>query len=199
VDIPLPPPPILDDFVVATSGSPLVFRGRGLAAVDHVQLISTTGAASTDAEILQKLDSQVIINVPKVPFANDDICLQISSPGGIAVMLDQHTGATPWGTDGHLHDTAVIVRSEDSISTGDNMLLVGRDGCEIAIGNNCIAYLERNVKVKAHGNNCHIYYVGSVELAPGVSREGMTEVPSLQINLDMDAFRVKPQQAGAGQ
>ena len=91
----------------------------------------------------------MIINVPKVPFPNDDICLQISSPGGIAVMLDQHTGTTPWGTDGHLHDTAVIVRSEDSISTGDNMLVVGRDGCEIAIGNNCIAYLERQRESKS--------------------------------------------------
>ena len=46
VDVPLPPPPILDDYVAATSGSPVVMRGRGLAAVDHVQLISTAGAAT---------------------------------------------------------------------------------------------------------------------------------------------------------
>jgi hypothetical protein len=48
------------------------------------------------------------------------------------------------------------------------------------------------VTLKGHGKNCQIYYDGPIELAAGVSRKGLIEVPSLTINTDLDAFRVKP-------
>jgi hypothetical protein len=193
-DLPLPPPPLVDDFVpqIAAQGKPLVLRGQGLAAVNHVSLISMHGAKTIEAKVIYVRENQAIITIPKISFENDPIALLISSPGGIVVTIDQHTGATPWGTDGHLHDTAVIVRGEDEITTHNNMLLIAREGSAFSMGDNSTAFLEKNVTVKGHGKNCHIYYVGPVELAPGVSREGMTEVSSLQINEEMDAFRVKP-------
>jgi hypothetical protein len=194
VDTPLPPPPKLDDFVppIVPPGKLLVLRGQGLAAVNHVSLISMRGAKTVEAKIVYTRENQAIITIPQVPFENDPIALLISSPGGIVVTIDQRTGATPWGTDGHLHDTAVIVRGEDEITTHDNMVLIAREGSAFSIGDNSTAFAEKNVTVKGHGKNCHIYYVGPIELGPGVSRQGMTEVSWLQVYEEMDAFRVKP-------
>jgi hypothetical protein len=188
------PEPQLDDFVppIAAPGSKLVLRGLGLAAVDHVQLISSHGAASVEATIVHARDDQLIVTVPKVPFENDPLFLLVRSPGGVAIMADQHMGNTPWGTDGHLHDTAVNVRPGDEIDTRDNMIVTAQEGSTVSVGDHSLALLGKGVTLQSHGKNCTIYYVAPVELAPGVSRDGMTEVPSIQVNTSMDAFRVKP-------
>jgi hypothetical protein len=188
------PPPLLNDFVppVAAPGSKLVLRGEGLATVDRVQLVSSHGAARVDAKIVYARDDQIIITIPKVAFENDAIFLLVHSPGGVAIMVDQHTGNTPWGTDGHLHDTAVNVRPGDEIETHDNMIITAQEGSAISVGDNSLVLLDTDVTVKNHGKNCTIYYVAPVELSPGVSRAGMTQVPSVQVNTSMDAFRVKP-------
>lgn len=194
-------PPVLDDFdpPIVPPGKLLNLRGQGLKEVTRVLLISSHGAASVRATIVSKTTDLVTIVIPNVPFADYGILIAAFSPGGVAVMADQHTGATPWGTDGHLHDTVVCVQPDDSISTQDHMVVLGMPGSEVSIGNDSFAFLREDAKLKGRGDRCHIYFVGPAAPPEGISRQGLNEVPAMSINFDKDLFRVKPATADQDQ
>ena len=186
------PEPTLTDFVppIAPPKSSLVLRGTGLALVNKVLFISSHGASSVEAKIVFAMDRQIIVTVPEVSFADYGIIIAAFSPGGVAILADQHTGATPWGIDGHLHDTVVSVQSGDEISTRDGMVVLAKSGSDITVANNCIVFMHEDVKLHSHGRGCQIYFVGPA------SRDGLTAIKALNVNFDNDAFRVKPAPAG---
>jgi hypothetical protein len=188
------PAPELTAFTpqVAGKGLPVSLSGERLTGTREVQLISTAGAKSMPAKIIAAGKSRVVIRVPDVPFANDDIIIAAISPGGVAVLIDEHTGATPWGTDGHLHDTTVIAKTGDSIDTLDRMVVLAQPYSTVSVGDDSVAFLSDHCTLTAHGKNCRIYYVAPITLGDGVTRDGLIEVPSIDVQAPGSAFRVKP-------
>lgn len=182
------PEPTLTDFVpsIQSPGKPLVLRGSGLAMVNKVLFISSHGATSVPGKIIYAVEHEVIVTVPEVSFADYGIIIAVFSPGGVSILADQHTGATPWGTDGHLHDTVVSVQPGDEISTRDGMVILAKPGSDISVTDNCVVFMHEDVKLRRHGKGCQIYAV-----APEL-RLGVTVIKALNVNFDNDAFRVKP-------
>jgi hypothetical protein len=166
-------------------------NGDNLDRVTRVELISSAGARSADAKIVEKSKAQIVIEVPAISFEDDDIILAAFSPGGVALLIDEHTGATPWGTDGHLHDTTVIAKTGDSIDTLLRMVVLAQPSSTVSMGDNSIAFLSDHVTLAGHGKHCKIYYVAPIALAPGVSKDGLIEVPSIDVQAPGPAFRVK--------
>ena len=135
----------------------MVLRGENLAAVNQVLLIDSHGAAAVPAKIIFKMDRQVIVEVPGIPFADHAIDIAVLSPGGAALLIDQHTGVTPWGTDGHLHDTTIHVRASDEIQVLDHMLVLADSDTTLSLGDGCVAFIGSGSTLKSRGKKCRIY------------------------------------------
>ena len=196
------PAPSLTDFdpAIAGPGSTLKLDGDNLSIVTRVLLISTHGEGSKRAIITSKSDKQLWIAVPDVSFADYGIIIAAFSPGGVAVLADQHTlSAESYGPDSHPHNSVVSVHGGDEIFAGDHMVILTRQGADVSMGNDCIAFLSDNVRLRAVGKRCHVYFVPPAPLEVGVSREGLTEIKALSLNFDNDAFRVKPAPPGQDQ
>jgi len=188
------PPPEPHDFdpAIAPVHSQLVLRGNYLSAVKKVLLISTYGGlASAEAKIISATDGQFLVQVPNPPYLAYPYVIAAFSPAGVAVMADQHTGKTPWGADGHLHNTVVNVRQGAEISTRSAMVVFAQPDSTISIGDGCTAFLSKGVTLKARGRHCHIYYVAPLLMDATVSRDGMLEVKSISIDFSKNALRVK--------
>ena len=66
--------------------------------------------------MVDERDDQIVVKVPAVPAADHDFYLVAFTPASVAVLAEEHVGATPWGTDGDLHNTAVVVMHDDEIT-----------------------------------------------------------------------------------
>jgi hypothetical protein len=197
------PPPSLTDFdpPISGPGTTLTLHGENLGLVNRVLLISSHGAQSTRAIILSRQDKQMLIVVPPVSFADYQIVIAAFSPGGVAILADQHTlSAESYSPDSHPHDTVVSVHGGDEILAGDRMVIFARPGADVSMGNDCIAFLSEDVRLKGAGTRCHIYFVPPAPaLLDGVNRDGLKEIKALSLNFENDAFRVKPAPPGQDQ
>ncbi len=196
------PAPLLTDLdpPITGPGTTLKLTGENLGLVTQVLLINSHGATFMKANIVSKQDTQLRITVPDVPFADYGIVIAAFSPGGVAILADQHTiSAESYSPDSHPHDSVVSVHQGDEIFAGDRMVVLARPGADVSLGNDCIAFLNSDVRLKAVGKGCHIYFVPPAPLEPGVSRDDFVEIKALTPNFDSDAFRVKPAPPGQDQ
>jgi hypothetical protein len=196
------PAPLLTDLdpPITGPGTTLKLTGENLSLVNKVLLINSHGATFVKANIVSKEDKQLQIRIPDVPFADYGIVIAAFSPGGVAILADQHTlSAESYSPDSHPHDSVVSVHQGDEIFAGDHMVIIARPGADVSLGNDCVAFLNSDVRLKAVGKRCHIYFVPPAPLEAGVSRDGFVEIKALTPNFDSDAFRVKPAPPGQDQ
>lgn len=187
--------PLLNDLTpsIVPTGGELTLHGENLARVRSVRLLDTTdGTLSSPADVVFKSADTVRVTIPKVTSPDHSFYIVAFTPFSVAVLAEDHVGATPWGTDGHLHNTAVAVMHDDQISVLDHMIVFAQTGASVALGNNCTAFFMSDAALTSCGRNCHVYYDTSINLPDDFPPNVALRKQHVQVSFNGDAFRVKP-------
>ena len=174
----------------------ITLRGNALAGIDDLILFPQHGGAAVEAAVMSTGDREMTFSVPAVEKPEgfqpgDGYYVGAFGKNGAALLVDSSFHTTDHDT-GQLRQDAVHVRSSDSFTGRDHLLVFADSGATVSVGDSCVVLLQSNCTLSHYGDGCKIFYVAPLHVGGDPNADGLIPLPSVRLNVNGARMMLKP-------